>query len=238
MNTANEEPKATDNMELLKQQAEGCGDGCGCHSTGASGKARWGIYALVLLVAGVLVVRAMIKTDQVSTQAQATDSTVTSAEFPVVVSEVTSPVAAQSAPAVSPTEVSASAGASAEGMIGAFSELNTVAAKSDAVFVYLLGKEETSGSDTATNAMQAAVRTIEAKGTQCAIFTLKAGSPDYANLASEVSRPGVLALVKGKGMNAVSGEITETKLVQSYVAASSAGGCGSGGCGSGGCKKN
>ena len=41
MNTANEEPKAVNNMELLKQQAEGCGAGCGCHSSGSSGKARW-----------------------------------------------------------------------------------------------------------------------------------------------------------------------------------------------------
>ena len=40
--------------------------------------------------------------------------------------------------------------------------------------------------------------------------------------------PGVLALVKGRGMSAVSGEITEAKLVQGYVAAGSAGGCGPG----------
>jgi hypothetical protein len=139
-------------------------------------------------------------------------------------------VPGDSAPVVSPTVVAKPAEASAETMIGAFSELNTVAAKSDAVFVYLLGKEETSVNAATTQAMQAAVQTIEAKGTTCAIFTLKAGSPDYASLASEVSRPGVLAMVKGKGMNAVAGEITETKLVQGYVAASSAGGCGSGEC--------
>jgi hypothetical protein len=115
-------------------------------------------------------------------------------------------------------------------MIGAFAELNTAASNSDAVFVYLLGQETTSADAPAIKAMQAAVRTLEAKGTKCGLFTLKAGSPDYAKLGSQVSLPGVLALVKGKGMSAVSGEITETKLVQGYVAASSAGGCGSGGC--------
>ncbi len=59
--------------------------------------------------------------------------------------EATPVVPAESAPVVSPTVVAKPAEASAETMIGAFAELNTVAAKSDAVFVYLLGKEETSG---------------------------------------------------------------------------------------------
>ncbi len=71
MDTTNEEPKAVDNMELLKQQAEGCGTGCSCHSTGPSSKARWGIAAIVLIVAGVLVVRAMTKTDATSTRTEA-----------------------------------------------------------------------------------------------------------------------------------------------------------------------
>jgi hypothetical protein len=241
MNTTNEEPKASDNMELLKQQAEGCGVGCACHGSGASGKARWVICAIVLAVAGILVVRAMTKTDAASAQPQSTafaTPVASPAGVPVAASETTPEAApeatpvvpAQGVPSVSPTVVAEPAAASAETMIGAFAELNTVAARSDAVFVYLLGKEETSGSAPATKAMQAAVRTIEAKGSKCAIFTLKAGSPDYASLAPQVARPGVLAMVKGKGMSAVMGEITETKLVQSYVAASSAGGCGSGGC--------
>ena len=247
MNTSNGEPKATDNMELLKQQAEGCGAGCGCHTSGSSGKARWVISAVVLLVAGVLVVRAMTKTEAVSAQpvastfatpvaASATVPVAASEPIPVATPEATPAVPSPVVPAVSPSEVAKPAEASAETTIGAFAELNAVASKSDAVFVYLLGKEETSVNAAATKAMLAAVQTIEAKGSKCAIFTLKAGSPDYTSLASQVTLPGVLAMVKGKGMNAVSGEITETKLVQSYVAASSAGGCGSGACAPGECK--
>lgn len=249
MNTTNEEPQATDNTDSLKPQAACCEGGCGCHSTGKAGKARWAISAIVLLVAGVLVVRAMTKTDQASTRPQspafATPVAATSGSAsnatPVAVPETTAVVPAESAPATvaNPTTVAQPAVASGETMIGGFAELNTVAAKSDAVFVYLLGKETTGDNAPAIKAMQAAVRTIEAKGdSKCALFTLKAGSPDYDKLAGQMSLPGVLALVKGKGMSAVSGEITETKLVQGYVAASSAGGCGSGGCGpaSGGCK--
>jgi hypothetical protein len=41
--------------------------------------------------------------------------------------------------------------------------------------------------------------------------------------------PGILVMSKGRGMGAVSGEITEEKLLQAYVASSRAGGCCSGG---------
>ena len=89
--------------------------------------------------------------------------------------------------------------------------------------------------------MEAAANTISAKGSnKVSLFTLKTDSPDYEQIATQVTVPGVLALVKGRGMKAASGEITETKLVQAFVAASSAGSCGSGGGGCGaassGCK--
>jgi hypothetical protein len=78
------------------------------------------------------------------------------------------------------------------------------------------------------------------RGGKIGIFTLKTGSPDYTQVSAQMTVPGVLAVVKGKGMSATSGDITETRLVQAYVAASSAGGCGpsSSGCGPGasGCK--
>ncbi|MBU4365897.1 MAG: hypothetical protein L6437_16565, partial [Kiritimatiellae bacterium] len=69
------------------------------------------------------------------------------------------------------------------------------------------------------------------------IFTLKPGSRDYEQIATQMPVPGVLAMVKGRGMIPVSGDITETKLIQGFVAASSGGGCGpsSAGCGPAGC---
>jgi hypothetical protein len=74
--------------------------------------------------------------------------------------------------------------------------------------------------------MKGAARTIEAQGKKIGLFTLKPGSPDYDQIAKQMSVPGVLTIVKGRGMSAVSGDITEAKLVQGFVAASSAGGCG------------
>ena len=63
---------------------------------------------------------------------------------------------------------------------------------------------------------------IEAQGKKIGLFNLKPGSRDYDQIAKQMPVPGVLTIVKGHGMSAVSGEITEAKLVQGFVAASSA----------------
>ena len=81
------------------------------------------------------------------------------------------------------------------------------------------------------------MRTIATQGQKVSLFTLKTDSADYKQIATQVSVPGIIVMVKGRGMSAVSGDITETKLVQGFVAASSAASCGTagGGCGPSGC---
>jgi hypothetical protein len=118
--------------------------------------------------------------------------------------------------------------------IASLSELNKVAVANDAVFVYVPAKEGPSGNPPLA-AMQSAAGRIGSQGYKVAVFTLRTGSRDHEQLTAQMSVPGVLAMVKGKGMSMVSGEITETKLIQGFVAASSAGGCGPGGCGPAGC---
>ena len=61
MTTNNENPRPADNMEMLKQQASACGSECGCHAPKASGKVRWVVGAIILIAAGTLVVKAIIK---------------------------------------------------------------------------------------------------------------------------------------------------------------------------------
>lgn len=209
MNSPDDGGKQPDNVELPKQQAAACGLGCGCHAAGAAGKTRWVIGAIVLIAAGVLVVRAVTKGAGASTQTS------------------TPSVAASAASQTS---------AGAVTTIGALSELSTVAANTTAAFIFLPGKGETSGNPPLTP-MKSAASTLESKiGAKCGLFTLKAGSPDYAEIAAQMSVPGVLVMVKGGGMIPISGDITETKLVQGFVAASRAGGCGPSGCGPSGCK--
>lgn len=216
MKAPNEDGKPADNMEILKQQASACGADCGCHARGPAGRARWVVGALVLVAAGALVVRAMIKNGGVSSETTA----------PAFASlDGSQPPTGNSAPASKLAEATDAAQSTVGTSLGALAELNTVAAKTDAVFVYLPGKEGTTGNPPSTP-MNGAVRLIEAQGKKCALFTLKAGTQDYNQIAAQMSVPGVLAMVKGRGMSAVSGEITESKLVQGFLAASSAGACG------------
>jgi hypothetical protein len=217
MSAPKEDGKQNDNMELLKQQASACGPGCGCHATAMPAKIRWVIGALVLVAAGVMVVRAVTKSSGTSTLTTATT--------------FANPVASQTTAGTggSTAESGASilaAETSVGTTIGAFSELDTAAAKTDAVFIFLPGKDGTSGNPPSTT-MKGAARTIESKaGIKCGLFTLKAGTRDYDQIAAQMSVPGVLAIVKGRRMSAISGEITESKLLQGFVAASSAGACG------------
>jgi len=217
MNTPNENDKPTDKMELLKQQAADCGPGCACNATGTPGKKRWVIGAIVLIAAGVLVVRAMIKSDGAATQTTA----------PAFAALAASPTpAGEGATATNAVLANPAVETSVGTSIGALAELNTVAAKTDAVFIFLPGKDGTVGNPPWA-LMRGTASMIESKaGLKCGLFTLKAGSRDYDQIAAQMSVPGVLAMVKGRGMSAVSGEITEAKLVQGFVAASSGGGCG------------
>ena len=226
MSSSNEDQKPMDNMELLKQQASDCAPGCGCHGTGPLGRKRMIAGTIVLLVAVALVARAVIKTNTAPSQPDA-------AAF-------ASPIVAQTPPAESvpatPPVAAKTADTFVAKEIGAFAELNTLAAASDAVFVYVPGKDGTASNPPAT-AMKSAVSRIGSQGYKITLFTLKAGTRDYEQIAAQMPVPGVLAMVKGKGMSAVSGEVTETKLIQGFVAAGNCGpaGCGPAGCGPAGC---
>ena len=221
MNAPNEEQKPVDNMELLKQQASACGPNCDCHGTESSGQLRWVLGAIVLVIAATLAARAVVKS-------RATPAQPTASAFPTLTAETTADgqPAAQSVAATTPAS-SVVAGRE----IGALAELNTVAASNDAVFVYVPGNDGSSNNPPVAAIGNAAKR-IGSQGTKIAIFTLRAGSRDAEQLAGQMTLPAVLAMVKGKGMSPVSGEVTETKLIQGFVAASN---CGPGGCGPGGC---
>jgi len=196
------------------KDASACGPGCGCNTTGSSSRIRWVIGVIVLVAAGVLVARAVVKNDGAST--------------PMTAPGYAAPTSAAEKPApANETTVSVKE-------IAALSELNAVAVDTDAVFVFLPGKDDAAGKSPIAQ-IQGAARTIESQaGNKVGVFTLKTDSPEYEKLAAQTPVPGVLAMVKGRGMSAVSGEITEAKLVQAFVGASSAGG---GGCGpsAGGC---
>lgn len=220
MTINNDNSKPTDNMELLKHKTSACGPGCDCHA-GLSGRARWIVAAIVLIAAGALMARAMIKNYKADT-----GKPVAGFALPVVAQ---APIAGAT-PATNETSVVTNMVAVQE--IASLSDLNIVAATTDGVFVFLAGKDDPIIKVPFAQ-IRNAVRTIEAQSRiKIGIFRLKTDSRDYEQVALQTPAPAVIAMVKGRGMNAIFGDITEAKLIQAFVAASSAGG---GGCGPSGC---
>lgn len=180
---------------------------CDCHDSFSSSKGRMRtiIGSVVLVAAALLVARAIAK------DSGASSTTDTQAQAFVM------PVAAPASPAA--------AGAVIGTQIDSFADLNRLAAQTDAVFLFLPDKNGKLPSD----AVKGAAAKIEKQGQKCGLFTLKTSSPDFGQLTSQATLPAVLVMVKGKGTIWVSGDITEEKLAQGFVAASRAAGCCSGG---------
>lgn len=116
------------------------------------------------------------------------------------------------------------------------SELNKVAMDQDAVFIFIPARKDEGASDTTRTAVLSAQKTLDSKKVKVGLYTLQTASPDYSTISSQVQLPAVLVGCKGRGMGAVSGEVTETKLLQTFMASSRAGGCGPSGCGPSGCR--
>jgi len=231
MNTPQGSENQSEGSEPLKNDNATCGPGCGCNAGAKAGKTRWILGVLVLAAAGAMVVRAVSRADGPAVRIAPPDFVAPSGPPAQAAGEKSASDSSTETPAAETTVGTP---------IGAFFELNDVAAQTDAVLIFLPGKEAAAGIIPAAQ-MKEAARMIEEKaGKKCGLFTLKPGTRDYEQIGAQMALPGVLAMVKGGGMSAISGDITETKLVQGFVAASSAGGCGSGGGGCGpassGCK--
>ncbi|MHC4361094.1 MAG: hypothetical protein ACYSTN_09960 [Planctomycetota bacterium] len=109
--------------------------------------------------------------------------------------------------------------------LGSLVSLNKVAADTDAVFVLLVAEDQ-QGNQAITREIEAAAKKIQSNGNRICAFKLKKDAPDYAQLAKQFPIPCVVAMVKGRGMSAVSGDINEAKLVGAFVTASRPSGCG------------
>ena len=262
-----------------------CGEACACHATGAGGKTKLVIGQIVVVIALVLVARALLKGKEATTQngtdafstaqvqggelqaAETTSVSVGQQEAVVVAAAATGSKSAASSEAgkreataeetaeadlgqteaATPSPDGKSAAESAKVQkpkpvacgewIKSLGDLNRKAMGSDGVFVFLPGKNAEKARD-AVPVIEKTAEKIRGRGVSVALFTLEGGSREYANIAMQIPPPGVIAMVKGRGASGVSGDITESKLMQAFVAASSGGGgCGpsSGGCGPSGC---
>lgn len=193
-----------------------CCDGGSCCPSGSDrGGKRWKIVVFILIVvaAGVVLARSLIsKSNSAADQKQQLFATISpegKLDTPAVVSATTETQA-------SDQPVSSLWGEPLDSL----ASLNTVATNADAVFV-LLAAEDPQGDQTITKEIEAAAKTIRNGGTRVSAFRLIKDTPNYAQVAKQVSIPCVLAMVRGGGVSAVpADQITETKLVQAFVTAS------------------
>ncbi|HBG28799.1 MAG: hypothetical protein A2Y10_06945 [Planctomycetes bacterium GWF2_41_51] len=115
--------------------------------------------------------------------------------------------------------------------LDSLSALDKVAINQDSVFVFIPAKGNETISKEIMAAITSAEQKIKSKGASLGLYTMQSSSPEYANIAAQLPPPSILVMSKGRGMGAVSGGITEEKILQAYVASSQAGGCGPSGCG-------
>jgi len=145
------------------------------------------------------------------------------------------PIVNQEAPK-EPAVESAEAKKNIGEFIDSLSALNKLAVNQDAVFVFVPANENGTIGKEILNAIASTESKLKASNIKIGLYTLRSSpSKEYASITSQLTLPGILVMSKGKGMGAVSGEITETKLLQAYVASSRAGGCCPSGGGSTGC---
>ena len=223
MNDNNDQISGQENTS----NAQPCCDGGSCCPSGSGGSDKsWKmvVFILIVIAAGVVLARSLLsKSNSDLTQSQQAFASIQTEALPVVDE---SEKQGNSVKAVSSLW---------QEDLDSLASLNKVAAEADAVFVLLAAKDKLN-DQAITKEIEAAAQKIMANGKKVTAFRLKESAPDYANLAKQVTIPGVLAMVKGLGMSAVSGEITETKLVQAFVAASRPSSCGPTGCGPTGCE--
>lgn len=227
-------------------------DGGSCCPSGSDGGGKgWKmvVFLVIVIAAGVVLARSLInKSDSTSDQMQEgfaaiqPESGLDTPLPPTVTPQVETPVQPKSdtepAALVSSekkADVSDKAVATLWGPeLDSLASLNKVAAETDVVFI-LLAAEDKLKMESVTTEVEAAAKKIQAGGSRICAFTLKKDAPNYAQLAKQFSIPCVLAMVKGRGLRAVSGDITEKKLIQAFVMASRPqSGCGPGACGPGG----
>ncbi len=205
-----------------------CGSGCDCDSRAISGRNRGFIGIIILVVAGALVARAVIKSNHTDVDQQASGFAIAAATDETAQQDGGGAVADEPGKLDSQTSIGGTE-------IATLADLNRLATDIDAVFVYLPSQADGSAGKAPMDLLNDAVKTIKTRGTRVGVFTLKTDAPEYPQLAAQMSVPGVIVMVKGRGMVPVTGDITEDKLIQAFVAASNAGGCGPSGCGPSGC---
>ncbi len=183
------------------ESTSGCGPDCCVPAAGSV--RRWKILVFVLIVGAAVAVgaHALLK------KGRATDQE-TQQSFALATPE--EEISEKTVPAVSGAR------------LASLASLIKAAAGQDAVFILLPG-ENSQSAQAASRQVEEAVSKLRSKRKKVAAFTLEKSTADHARLVEQfsiTSFPCVVALGRGCGSSLVSGELTEARLFQAFVAAS------------------
>ncbi len=237
--TQTEGPEKWNGPAKEADELAACGPGCDCGSPSGSGRAKLAISLVILLaVAGIVAYKVFNGSQQDANNAVAGREEAEGFAFAASAQNTTHNEGTMDRGRNVPnkTALSAREGTMIGEYLASLSELNKVALNQDAVFILVPAKEDVAASDTTRSAVLSAQKALDSNSIRVGVYTLQTASPDYSNVSSQVQLPAVLVACKGRGMGAVSGEVTETKLLQTFMAVSRAGGCCPSGSGASGCQ--
>jgi hypothetical protein len=203
-----------------------CGPGCSCKTEkGLSRRTKIILLTIIVLCAGAVLAGSIVRK---SRQAQ-------------TLKAASGYESALSLKTVAPTKTDSTSGAKDTGktisfaMLPSLASLNSMAADFDGVFILMVKSDAEKTAEIARE-IGYATTAITARGMRMGAFQLAAGTPEFESLIVQVPSPGVIVIVKGRGMRAVAGKnITRTNLLQACVAAMMPSGCGAS-CGNRVCK--
>ncbi len=232
MNDDKEQVSSQENVGDIQPCCDG-GSCCTSESNSAGKSWKIVVFIFIVLAAGVVLARSFIrKSDSVTEQgsfATIQPEAKLDTPLPQIAEAAKQGLTASKGDTVTPAvanekteeDVSDKASLALWGSeLDSLASLNKAATDIDAVFVLLVAEDQ-QNIQTITNEIEAAAKKIQAGGIRISAFRLKQSAPNYSNLTKQLSAPCVLAMVKGGGLSGVSADqITETKLVQAFVAAS------------------
>ncbi|MCL5036742.1 MAG: arsenite efflux transporter metallochaperone ArsD [Chloroflexi bacterium] len=246
-----QEPDAASINKSETDDASVCGPGCDCGTPSGGWKARMVIGLVVLLtIAGILIYKISnqkaYKADSATQKAgfavSSAAENVTTENKAVTLGAVVEKKGEADAKITEPAAAENKKTAIDKTKIGEYldslGELNKVALNQDAVFIFIPAKKDESPGESTRLSILSAQKKLALSNIKVGLFTMRTSSPDFSTFSSRVQLPAILVACKGRGMGVVSGDVTETKLLQAFMASSQAGGCGTSGCGSSsaGCK--
>lgn len=213
-----------------------CGPDCDCNKPPKKSNMKIVVPVVVLLAAAGILGYKLMRPKPTIAEQTAVSFTNNSACIPAVTNAAvpeqanqaeTAPVVKKAAP--KPIANTVQVGES----LASLASLNTCAMDKDAVFILIPAKDDAKVARSTADVVTESQKAIEDQGITVGVYTLSSGSPEYANLAAQVTIPGLLVMSKGKSAAGVKGDLTKDKIIQAFVASSRASGCGpsSSGCG-------